>query len=49
MLDKPSEEAAQMAVNRALVRLASEMGRKPLPTEGASSRGFGPFRTLKMT
>ena len=27
LLDKPSEEAAQMAVNRALVRLAREMGR----------------------
>lgn len=28
MLDKPSEEAAQMAVSRALVRLAREMGRE---------------------
>ena len=27
LLDKPSEEAAQMAVSRALVRLAREMGR----------------------
>jgi hypothetical protein len=27
MLAKPSEEAAQMAVSRALVRLAREMGR----------------------
>lgn len=27
ILDKPSEEAAQMAVSRALVRLAREMGR----------------------
>jgi len=29
ILDKPSEDAAQMAVSRALVRLAREMGRKP--------------------
>lgn len=29
LLDKPSEEAAQMAVSRALIRLAREMGRKP--------------------
>ena len=28
LLDKPSEEAAQMAVGRALVRLAREMGRE---------------------
>lgn len=28
MLEKPSEEAAQMAVSRALVRLAREMGRE---------------------